>query len=118
MPAILTINYDYVSLSKPWFTKKFSNFEDLFKWLREDSIIIIPDSLLSNERLKKQLILTKLALPKTNIMIISSNHEEQDSHFFIYVEEEKLQEHIKKAIINKHRIINNRKTLLEVLESL
>lgn len=115
MPAILTLEYPYTPAKQAWFTKNFTSFSDLFKWLREDSIIILPSYLLADETLKRKLILTKLALPKVNIIILSKDVNQHEQGSFTFIKENILDEIIQKAIINQHHIIDNRKNLLEVI---
>lgn len=113
MPLILTIDYKINEMSKEWFTKDFNNFTDLLKWLREDSVIVVEDKKI-DENLKVKLIISKLALPMLKIIILGNViHSEND--FFIYCDKNSLSNEIDKAIINKHKIIDNRKRLLEVI---
>lgn len=116
MPAILTLDYDYKHVKQPWFTKKFTSYQDLYKWLREDSIIVLPQSMLDDESLKKKLILTKLALPKVSLIVIAKEQDKEHQPFFTFVEEKSLDEIITQAMINQHKIIDNRKILTEIIK--
>lgn len=115
MPSILTLDYTYLPQDQAWFTKRFTSYADLLKWLREDSVVILPGTLLRDEKLKKSLILTKLALPKVKILILDGKPEQANPHFFKITDEENLEEIIKLTIINSHKIIDNRENLQEVI---
>jgi len=115
MSAILTLDYRYTQPKQPWFTKQFSDFAELFKWLREDSIIILPKTKLNEEFLKKNLILTKLALPKVRIIVLSEEDNNQKQPFFTYTNENNLDSIIQQAIVNQLEIIDNRKNLAEII---
>lgn len=116
MAIILTLKYEYVASEHAWFTKNFDSYSELFKWLREDSILILPHAILTDEKLKKSLILTKLALPKVKIFVIINDTENQESDFFNFVRESDLEEKIRLSIVNKHVIIDNREKLKKILE--
>ncbi len=116
MPAILTLDYSYTPVDQPWFSKTFGTYADLLKWLREDSIIVIESAKLTDEKLNKKLILTKLALPRVTILVIYKEDKPDNSSFFNNILESELEELIHKALINQHKIIDNRENLKEVLE--
>lgn len=116
MALILTLDYEYIPAEQPWFTKMFSNYTELFKWLREDSIIILPKALLADIKLKEKLFLTKLALPKAKIIVVSNDQSELNDSFFSYSTEENLEKVIQKAIVNQHQFIDNRDNLKKTLD--
>lgn len=118
MPAILTLNYNYIPKDKPWFTKNFNDFSALFKWLREDSLIILPASQLLDKPLHNRLILTKLALPKVNILVLSETDYATTYPLFTCIGEDELDKEIELAIINQHKIIDNRSNLETVFKTL
>ncbi len=116
MSAILTLNFKYQAKDRAWFNKEFNTYAELTKWLREDSIIVLPSSELVKDNLEKKLILTKLALPRILIIIITNNNDIKKSSFFKIIQAEKLDNEINKAIINHHEIIDNRINLQEVIK--
>lgn len=116
MPAILTIDYDYLPTNQPWFTKRFNDYAELSKWLREDSIIVLDNLKLEDEVLKKQLILSKLALPKVRIIVLAEDYDQVESAFFTFTSWHKLEEIIAQAIINPHEMEDNRKNLEEIIK--
>jgi hypothetical protein len=118
MPAILTLDYKYRPKNLPWFHKEFQTYQELIKWLREDSIIILPDHLLSNKELETKLVLTKLALPRSIIIVISNSCCENKHSLFEICPEEDLEKIIDSAIHNKHKILDNRDNLKEVINYL
>lgn len=115
MPIILTLNYRYQPQQQQWFNKEFTSFEDLFKWLREDSILLLKEADLTEKSLHKKLILTKLALPKIRILILCEYHAKQQDSFFHYINEEDLDNVIREAIVNEHKPGDNRDALLEAI---
>lgn len=118
MPAILTINYKLRNTDRPWFQKNFMTYTELSKWLREDSIIILPGHDLQDEELEKKLLLTKLALPRIVIFIITDGDMRVNHNLFNFVRENCLEKEINSAIINPHRIIDNRVSLNQVIKIL
>jgi len=118
MPIILTLNYRYQPQQQQWFNKGFTSFEELFKWLREDSILLLKEADLSDESLHKKLILAKLALPKIRILILCEYHAKQQDSFFHYINEEDLENIIREAIVNEHKMGDNRDALLEAISLL
>lgn len=117
MAAILTINYRLENRAKPWFYKTFASFSDLFKWLREDSVIVIPYGEL-NLKLEKELLLTKLALPRVRIFILTDSQMEEQHKLFHFIAEDMLNNAIEEAVLNKHKIIDNRENLSTVIKIL
>lgn len=115
MPLILTLNFSYQPQQQQWFNKQFTTFEDLFKWLRKDSILLLKEADLADEMLHKKLILSKLALPKLKILVLCKNHTRLQDHFFRYINEEELEKTIRDAIINEHKMEDNREALLEAI---
>lgn len=116
VPIILTLNYSYQPQQQQWFNKEFYTFEELLKWLREDSILLLKEAELADNTLFKKLVLAKLALPQLKILILSESRSKQENKFFNYVHEQELERTIRAAIINEHKAVDNRKALLEALK--
>lgn len=116
MPIILTLNYSYQPQQQQWFNREFTSFEELLKWLREDSILLLREAELADNSLFKKLVLAKLALPQLRILILSESRSKHENKFFNYIYEQDLEKAIREAIINEHKPVDNRKALLEALK--
>jgi hypothetical protein len=116
MAAILTLNYNYITPdNREWFHKEFDSFDALTKWLKEDSIIIINNSMLNKDNNEKKLVLTKLAFPAVRVIVIAED-EKHGNELFIYTTQQHLDKVIDIQIINKFKFDNNKESLLKVIE--
>ncbi len=117
MSAILSLKYQYINpKDRSWFYKVFETLQELDKWLKDDSIILVRSDDLMNEDILKKLKLLKLQSSARRIITIGDCSYKND--YFIYASEDNLKAKIDACIKNKLSLDDNKKAISDIVKEI